>query len=249
MAEVAMIVRADWLGLSHGVNQAIEEAFEAGLLTDACLAVPCPWVAEAVALLHAHPEWEVGLQLVLHCPTTGCRWGPVAGDAVPTLTDAVGCFPPLLLDSADPDDVHRECLAQVERAKAWGITPAYLEADGLDPTLARQLSEQLGIPTGMTTWGLRPLQLPPGPTPPWWERLEAALSSLTPGTYLWRTTPAQDSPETWGLWPEALAEQAAAEWRALCSAELAALLRARGIELISFRQHLETRLGGAAEFE
>src|SRR3954452_7382769 len=131
MEPTCLIVRADAFGLCHAANQAVLEAFETGLLTCASLAVVSPWAAEAVGLLHEHPEWEVGVQLVLHAPGGGCRWGPVAGAArVPGLVGPGGCFPERLADGADAGEVAAELEAQVERARAWGLTPAFLEYEG-----------------------------------------------------------------------------------------------------------------------
>src|SRR2546421_3521077 len=91
---VQLIVWAQGLGLGHSVNQAIEEAFETGVLTCASVLAPGPWLAEAAALVRQYPEWEIGLQLSLTCETIGCRWGPVAGaDKVPSLVESTGTFP------------------------------------------------------------------------------------------------------------------------------------------------------------
>src|SRR5437868_12631252 len=85
---LSLIVRGDDFGLCHAANQAICEAFETGLLTCASLLVTTPWLAEAVTLAQGHAEWELGLQLTLHCPTAGYRWGPVLGAAaVPSLVE------------------------------------------------------------------------------------------------------------------------------------------------------------------
>jgi len=70
MNVISLIVRGDDLGLCHAANEAICEAFETGLLTCASLVVTTPWLAEALRLAHEHPEWEIGLQLVLHARPT-----------------------------------------------------------------------------------------------------------------------------------------------------------------------------------
>ena len=76
------------------------------------------------------------------------------------------------------------------------------------------------------------------------------LRSLGPGTYVWGTRPAQDSPETWALWPEeAMCRQAHAEALALCSPAVGAVIEERGIELSSVREHIDSRLGTDAERE
>src|SRR5262249_17728119 len=130
MNDISLIVRADSFGLCHAANQAVCEAFETGVLTCASLVVAAPWAAEAVALAREHPEWEVGLRLMLHCPTAGCRWGPVAGaGVVPSLVEAGGMFRPGLADTATEGDVVRELEAQGARARALGLTISFLECD------------------------------------------------------------------------------------------------------------------------
>jgi predicted glycoside hydrolase/deacetylase ChbG (UPF0249 family) len=245
MNAISLIVRGDDFGLCHASNQAVCEAFETGLLTCASLVVVTPWLAEAVKLAQEYSEWEIGLQLVLGSPTGGYRWGPVCGArAVPSLVEPAGTFPPSLAGGAQPEEVARELGAQVERVQACGIRPAYLVYDGADHpvvgTALQQLSERLGVPVWMTSWGIQPLALPE----PSANAFEKALASLKPGTYLWLTHPAQASPEISCLWPEPqTAATRYAETLALCNPEIRALLEQRGIERISFRQHLEERLG------
>jgi predicted glycoside hydrolase/deacetylase ChbG (UPF0249 family) len=253
MDTISLIVRGDEFGICHAVNQAIYEAFETGILTCASLVVAGPWVAEAAALIHEHPEWEIGLQLVLHCPTTSCRWGPVAGAAaVPSLVEATGTFPSSLAADAKADETLHELEAQVERVRAWRITPAYLEYDGTShpavETSLHQLSERFGVPVHMTAWGVQPLPLSTQDDRPWLTALQESLASLKPGVYLWATRPAQDSPETWSLWPNSeMAKTRQADYQALCSAEVRGLLDQRGVERISFRQYIEDRLGTEVE--
>jgi predicted glycoside hydrolase/deacetylase ChbG (UPF0249 family) len=253
MGAISLIVRADDFGLCHAANQAVLEAFETGILTCASVVVVSPWVAEAAALVGEHPEWEIGLQFVLHCSTAGCRWGPVVGPgAVPSLVEATGTFPPNLPAAADPADFVREIIAQFQRARAWGISPAYLEFDGEAHPAAdsafKELSKRFGVPARMTAWGVRPLKLPSLAEKSGEEALRDVLTSLVPGTSLWVARPAHDSPETWGLWPDGASARARqADALALCSAALEALVRQHGIELISFRQYLEERLGTEAE--
>lgn len=250
MANISLIIRGDGLGVCHASNQAICEAFESGLLTCASLLTAAPWMAEAADLIHTHPEWEIGLQLSLCCRTAGCRWGPVVGAAtVPSLVDVTGMFFPELPGSATGEEIARELAAQVERARSWRISPAFLEADADAPPRVRELiqrlSEQLGIPAQMETWGLKRLMLPDGAVPS-----ENTLKLLVPGVYLWATNPAHDSPETWGLWPDSpIPRQQHAEAQALCSRALYRTLEEHGIERISFGDYVEERLGTEAGTE
>jgi hopanoid biosynthesis associated protein HpnK len=61
----ALLVTADDLGLSRGVNAAIARAHREGVLTGASLMVSGDAAAEAVALARALPALSVGLHLVL----------------------------------------------------------------------------------------------------------------------------------------------------------------------------------------
>lgn len=249
MSGISLLVRGDDFGLCHAANQAVCEAFETGLLTCTSLVVITPWLAEAVQLAHAYPEWEIGLQFVLDCPTVGYRWGPVSGSrTVPSLVEPAGTFLPSLADAAQPAEITRELEAQVERAQSCGIRPAYLVYAGADhPAVGatlQQLSERLGVPVWTTAWGVQPLALAEFGT----RAIQEALAALKPGAYLWRTHPLHASPEVWALWadPE-IAAARYAESVALCSPEIRALLEQRGLEQISFRQYLEQRLGTESE--
>jgi predicted glycoside hydrolase/deacetylase ChbG (UPF0249 family) len=252
MDAISLIVRSDEFGLCHAANQAIWEGFESGVVTCAALAVVGPWLAEAAGLIHEHPEWEIGLQLLLHCPTAGCRWGPAAGPAaVPSLVDARGSFLPQLATTATSEDIARELTAQVDRARLWGIMPAFLEFHGTATAPVNNalhaLSEQVGVPSQMAGWDLQSILNTDEAQP--FEPV-TALASLGPGVHLWIVRPAQSSPETWALWrDETLAEHHHTDAMAVCNPEVIALIQRRGIELISFRQHAEARLGAAAEQE
>ncbi len=252
MTTTSLIVRGDDFGLCHAGNQAILEGFEVGVLTCASLVPAGPWVAEAAALVREHPEWEIGLQLMLHCPTAGCRWGPVAGAAaVPSLAEPTGAFPPALPVGATAEDVARELAAQVERARAWGITPAYLKWEGAAnahvEAALKHLSERHGIPIHMAHWGIQSvLNRAEDPA----LDVSAALAALQPGVHLWVVHPAQDTPEAWAVWPDEDRQRVRAEdARAIASRQVAALIVRRGIDLISFRQHIEAQVGGEAEKE
>jgi hypothetical protein len=253
MASISLIVRGDYFGLSHAANQAICEAFDTGLLNCASLVVPGPWLAEAVALAHDHPEWEIGLQLLLESPTAAMCLGPVCGaSSVATLVGPRGVFYPTLPETASAADIDRELSAQVERAKSWGISPAYLEYTGSNhsavQTAMRRLSEQHGIPADMTSWGIGPLPSLDSMDEAFAASFAAILATLGAGTHLWVTHPAPDSPETWALWPNReTAERHHRDSQNLCDPAVRRLLKQSAIECISFRQHLEGRLGTEAE--
>jgi chitin disaccharide deacetylase len=60
-----VIVNADDLGYSRGVNRGIAEAHEHGIVTSASLMVNRPGAAEAAAYARAHPKLDVGLHVEL----------------------------------------------------------------------------------------------------------------------------------------------------------------------------------------
>jgi predicted glycoside hydrolase/deacetylase ChbG (UPF0249 family) len=61
--ETLLVVNADDLGLSAGVNRGIFEAHERGIVTSASLMVRWPAAEEAVMYARAHPRLGVGLHL------------------------------------------------------------------------------------------------------------------------------------------------------------------------------------------
>ena len=63
--EICLLVRADDIGMAHAGNAACIEVYEQGICRSVELMVPCPWFAEAVELLRAHPEYDVGVHLTL----------------------------------------------------------------------------------------------------------------------------------------------------------------------------------------
>jgi predicted glycoside hydrolase/deacetylase ChbG (UPF0249 family) len=109
-AERLLIVNADDLGLSAGVNAGIFEAHERGIVTSASLMVRASAAAEALASPGAHPELAVGLHLDI------AEWQYADGEWR------------LNYERCPPDDaaaVEAECRAQLD---------VFRELVGRDPT-------------------------------------------------------------------------------------------------------------------
>jgi len=125
-AEKRLIVNADDLGRTPGINAGIFEAHSRGLVTSATLMVGFPSAEEAVA------EWletaDVGIGL--HVTLTGGR--PVLpAKEVPSLVDGEGRFParPEGLGQALADEVQGEVEAQLERFRdLTGRLPTHLDS-------------------------------------------------------------------------------------------------------------------------
>src|ERR1700727_551611 len=80
-----LIVTADDFGLHEAVNEAVEQANRAGVLTAASLMVAAPGAADAIRRARGLPHLRVGLHLVL---ADGCAM--LAPELIPDLTDPAG---------------------------------------------------------------------------------------------------------------------------------------------------------------
>lgn len=83
-----VIINADDLGRSSGINDGIFEAHQRGVVSSATLMAGESAAGDAAARLTDHPRLGVGLHLTL----TGSRPTLPAG-RVPSLVDSNGCFP------------------------------------------------------------------------------------------------------------------------------------------------------------
>jgi chitin disaccharide deacetylase len=109
-----LVVNADDLGLSAGVNAGIFEAHERGIVTSASLMVRAPAATEAVAELRAHPELAVGLHLDL------AEWR-YENDEWRSVYERCAL--------KDPVSVEGECRAQLEMfCELTGHPPTHLDS-------------------------------------------------------------------------------------------------------------------------
>ena len=209
-----LVIHADDLGMSHSVNRATFEAFENGWITSASMLVPCPWFPEAARWARAHPDADLGVHLALNSEWTSFRWGPVSprGD-VASLLDNDGYLPLLeqdVVNRAKPAEIDRELRAQVDRARAAGLTLTHLDshmatlfrtpeffavyrklgaAYGV-PVLLERLGdrggEQSALPAAAQADALvdRVISISPGVAKSDWpEAYEELLAALPPGVY------------------------------------------------------------------
>ncbi len=119
-----LIVNADDLGLTPGVNRGIVRAFQEGIVTSASLLVTGSAFEEAVTLARQNPELDVGLHLTL------VEERAVLGrEVLPTLVDETGRFPRTggeflrraVLGRISWDEVEREIAAQIARFQKTGL--------------------------------------------------------------------------------------------------------------------------------
>jgi predicted glycoside hydrolase/deacetylase ChbG (UPF0249 family) len=117
-----LIVNADDLGRTHGVNRGVFDAHRRGIVTSATLMVNYPAASEVRGLSDASPRLGIGL----HVQLTG---GPplLPSARIPSLVGADGRLAPKPdgLSGADPAEVEAEARAQLAR---------FRELMGRDPT-------------------------------------------------------------------------------------------------------------------
>jgi predicted glycoside hydrolase/deacetylase ChbG (UPF0249 family) len=122
-----LIVNADDLGRTPGIDAGIFEAHRGGLVTSATLMVGYPAAAGAAAALAGHPALGVGLHLTL----TGGGAPTLPAERVPGLVDSAGRLPrsPEGLAGADPAEVEAEVRSQLDRFRTLtGRLPTHLDS-------------------------------------------------------------------------------------------------------------------------
>ncbi|MDH3704466.1 MAG: ChbG/HpnK family deacetylase [Acidimicrobiia bacterium] len=153
------VVHADDIGMSHAANEGAFEALAHGPATCGSVMVTCPWFTEAAATARAEPGFDLGVHLTLNAEYEGYRWGPVT-DA-PTLVGADGTLfadPSDTVRHADPDEVHVELRAQIQRALDAGIDVTHIDSHmgtvfsakffAIYLELAREFTVPAFLPTG-----------------------------------------------------------------------------------------------------
>jgi len=125
-----LIVNADDLGLSEGIDRAIFAAHEAGVVTSASVLATGAAFEHAVRGLRAHPALGAGVHLCLH------EEQPVLPPArIPTLVGGDGRLLPLglvvrrvLSGAARREEIEAEYAAQIARVRDAGIAVDHLDS-------------------------------------------------------------------------------------------------------------------------
>lgn len=126
-----LIVNADDLGLTVGVNDGIFDAHDRGILTSASLFANAPATSDAITRSGAHPSLGLGAHLAL---VDGVPLLPA--HRVPSLVDRDGRFRPswkpfvvaCVSGRVRLADVERELTAQIDRLRSSGVVLTHLDA-------------------------------------------------------------------------------------------------------------------------
>jgi chitin disaccharide deacetylase len=229
MSARTLIVNADDLGLSAGVNRGIAQAHEHGIVTSASLMVRAPHAAQAAAYARAHPALSVGLHVDLgEWHYRGEAW-IAAYEVVP---------------AGDAHAVAAEVAAQLERFEAlMGRPPTHLDGhqhvQREDParTIVLAHAHRWGVPVRDVTPGIRyegGFYGQAGHGEPWPqgiapEALCALLRALPPGTTELGCHPGLDDDSG-----SSYARERTIETATLCDPRVRATVRDEGIALRSF---------------
>ncbi|BDO42866.1 ChbG/HpnK family deacetylase [Cellulomonas sp. NTE-D12] len=131
MSARTLVVTADDLGLTPGVNAAVAEGYDRGIVTATSLLAVGRAFDDAARVLRERPGLELGAHLAL----VGEDPPLLTAREIPTLVDARGAFPLSyrtvvergVLGRLDPDDVRRELSAQLERVLALGLAVTHVD--------------------------------------------------------------------------------------------------------------------------
>ncbi|MCB1008012.1 MAG: carbohydrate deacetylase [Acidobacteria bacterium] len=121
-----LVVNADDLGRTVGINDGIFEAHARGIVTSATMMVGFPAARDAAARLGEHPRLGIGLHVTL----TGAR-PTLPAAAVPSLVDASGRLPrkPERIARFEPSEVRAEIRHQLDRFRELtGRLPTHLDS-------------------------------------------------------------------------------------------------------------------------
>jgi chitin disaccharide deacetylase len=227
----SLIVNADDLGLSAGVNRGVARAHEHGIVTSASLMVRAPHAAEAAAYAQAHPALGVGLHVDLaEWHYTGEAW--------------IAAYEVVPLD--DPVALGAELAAQIDRFMAlMGCPPTHLDShqhvhrEEPARTIVLEQGARLGAPVRHFAPGIRyegGFYGQSGRGEPWPEGIAPAalcrlLRELPAGTTELGCHPGVDDDSG-----SSYSRERTIETATLCDPRVLATVREQGIALRSFAE-------------
>lgn len=146
-----LIINADDFGLSTGVNRAVEQAWQQGVLTQASLMAGGDAFDEAVEIARRNPGLQIGLHLTL------VQGKPVLPpEKIPGLVAGNGCFPDnpvaagmkLFFDPTLRMQLRCEIEAQILKVKETGLPLSHIDGHlniQMHPTVFTLLTELMPL--------------------------------------------------------------------------------------------------------
>ncbi len=255
---VYLIIRSDDAGMSHSVNMGLKRLIESGLPVSVSVMFPTPWYQETVEILKQHPAVSVGIHLTLNSEWKNYRWGPVLGrTAVPTLVDDEGYFfsTAAALHRKNPNlkELENELRAQIERALRSGLKIDYVDyhmGTAIRYPEFQEITERLAreFNLGMSTYFGEPEHDPQYSAAPKdkGDSLVTMINRLGPGFNMVVTHVGIDDAELGALLdmnsdgplPD-MSKNRQGELDALTSQRFRDAIRARNVQLMTYRQLIE----------
>ena len=258
-----LIVRGDDMGYSHSGNLALIKSFKEGIQTSIEIIVPSPWFPEAVKMLKENPGSDIGIHLAITSEWDHVKWRPVSD--CPSLRDADGYFYPMIQPNKNYPkrailennwklaDVEKEFRAQIEIAlkkiprishlsSHMGCTTMTDEVKALTIKLAREykILHPIDEHFARATYD--------GPRKTSEEKISSfinMLNKLEAGkTYLFVDHPGLDNEELRAIHHigyEDVATNRQGVTDVLTNEKVKAAIKARGIQLIGYRDVVEIR--------
>lgn len=151
-----LIINADDLGYTQGINQAIQQCATTGMLRCATLMANGAAFDQAVAMIRNNPQLDVGVHLVLTKLPAVALPAKISG-----LIDEQGCLPRTLSDlmlaivrgRISRDALRQELTSQITKVLDHGLKPTHLDSHKhvhiLPPVLevVIDLAMKFGIPS------------------------------------------------------------------------------------------------------
>lgn len=253
-----LIVRGDDMGFSHSGNQALIKAYQEGIETSIEVIVPAPWFPEAVKMLNENPGVDVGVHIALTSEWDNVKYRPVS--ACPSLTDEDGYFFQFIRPNKNYpkrslsenqwkiEDIEKEMRAQIELAlkkiPRTSHISAHMGCYYITPevtALAKRLAIEYKIDIEPEALGAQRVDYAGSKRTSEEKKKSfiAMLENLKPGkTYYFLDHPGLDTPELRAIHHvgyENVAEDRQGVTDTWTSAEVKAVIRARGIQLISYK--------------
>ena len=132
-----LVINADDFGLTSGVNRAIVEAHEGGIVTSATLMANGSAFDEAVSLAQTRPRLGVGCHVVLVDGAPLVRETAIVSlldprsrpGGSPRFREGIGKFAALaLLGRLAPDEIEAEVAAQIGKLQTSGVAVTHLDS-------------------------------------------------------------------------------------------------------------------------
>lgn len=203
-ARVRLVTRGDDAGSAQAANTAVLAAYRDGILRNASVMIPAPYIEGAAMLLASETGLCCGLHMTLTAEWDRLRWGPVLPSSrVPSLVQPDGTFFPTTRALRErgplPAEIMAEMQAQLDRARALGFDIRYADSHmgwesavpGIDARIAGWCAREGLVYTGGDLPSLPRVAQDVDPV----ARFLAQVDAASPGTYLFVTHPGADTPE------------------------------------------------------